>query len=449
LQRHQASYHEVQDTMQNTPGRTPQMARRTPIACLNCANAKAGCDKNVPCTRCYEKNLPCEARYARRISKVAVRAAAASAPISPVHDRMPPQSRQIDVNMGGSPYGDPQLISPRSTMHQSTLPRPGTSDGMLFSDRNLFGPEPSLDTTGIMDFGENFNASPNLDFQDFLSWGGEYPMVLDSFNTADLSSQLENFDMPLCEVSESNSSSYGRNSNSSRASVSTAHTRHSSHACPTPALSPAATKSSIDPRIKAATTPDFEAVIAAEDAWPIARCNKPIFSDTCPRTAIVHLETLEHNSQNLVAWSSLIPDNQDMTSGAQSPVSVVPLNPSTRDRILAITQSFLHKALSTHRSGFGLPKSSSNHPSPGGGFSFLVLPPAETLEYFLRSYVRNLASYFSLVNGGTVDPNELMLNNQASTLLVLLMISQGASSIASLEARQLQAGLTETCRIVR
>jgi hypothetical protein len=438
--------------MQNIPGRTPQMARRTPIACLNCANAKAGCDKNVPCTRCYEKNLPCEARYARRISKVAVRAAAsasASAPISPVHDRIPPQLRQIDVNMGGSQYGDPQLISPRSTMHQSTLPTPGPCDGMQFSDRNLYGPELSLDNTGMMDFGESFHTSPSLDFQDFLSWGGEYPMVVDNFNNADLSSQLENFDMPLCELSESNSSSYGRHSNSSRTSVSTAHTRQSSNACPTPALSPSASKSLIDPRIKSSTAPDFEAVIAAEDAWPIARCNKPIFSDTCPRTAIVHLETLEHNSQNLVTWSSLIPDSQEMTSGARSPVSVVPLNSATRDKILAITQSFLHKALSTHRSGFGWPKSSSNHPSPGGGFSFLVLPPAETLEYFLQSYARSFTSFFSLINGGTVDPNELMLNNQASTLLLLLMLAQGACSIASNEARQLTAGLTETCRIVR
>jgi hypothetical protein len=349
--------------------------------------------------------------------------------------------------MGGSPYGDGQLISPRNTMHQQTLPTPGGSDGLPFSERSLFGTESALDNTGLMNFSDNFNSSPNLDFQDFLSWGGEYPMVLDDFNNADLSSHIENFDMPPCELSESNSSSYGRHSSSSGASVSTAHTRQSSNACQTPALSPSGSKGPIDPRMKSASISEFEAVIAAEDAWPLARCNKPIFSDTCPRTAIVHLETLEHNSQNLVAWSSLI-ENQEFMTGHQPSVSIVPLNPATRDKILAITQSFLHKALNTHRGDFGLPKSSS-HPSPGGGFSFLVLPPAETLEYFLQNYVRSLTSYFSLINGGTVDPNELMLNNPASTLLVLLMIAQGATAIASPEARQLTAGLTETCRIVR
>ncbi|MBE3048562.1 hypothetical protein IMZ48_39885, partial [Candidatus Bathyarchaeota archaeon] len=85
-------------------------------------------------------------------------------------------------------------------------------------------------------------------------------------------------------------------------------------------------------------------------------------------------------------------------------------------------------------------------PSPGN-FNFLVLPPNEMLEYFLRSYVRSLSSYFNLLLGGCVDPNEMLINNQASTLLVLLMIAQGASAVPMPEARYLAAGLTETCRI--
>jgi hypothetical protein len=40
-----------------------------------------------------------------------------------------------------------------------------------------------------------------------------------------------------------------------------------------------------------------------------------------------------------------------------------------------------------------------------------------------------------------------MLNNQASTLLVLLMIAQGATATPTAEARCLTAGLIETCRI--
>jgi hypothetical protein len=52
---------------------------RTLIACQNCASAKTGCDKKVPCSRCLEKNLHCTERYARRSSKAAIRAAAQAA----------------------------------------------------------------------------------------------------------------------------------------------------------------------------------------------------------------------------------------------------------------------------------------------------------------------------------------------------------------------------------
>ncbi|CAG8979845.1 hypothetical protein HYALB_00002617 [Hymenoscyphus albidus] len=452
LQRHQASYHEIQDNMQAIPGRTQHVPRRTPIACLNCANAKAGCDKNVPCTRCYEKNLPCEARYARRISKVAVRAAAAAPlAVSPMNHQLPVQMGQMgqmDMDMKGarSPYSEANNNSPKTSILQPPqIHTPVSNDGLLYPDVGIFcgeGLEGTNNSSSMhMDFSDGFDA-PNIDFQEFLSWSGEYPMVLDNFRSPAFSPHLGNFEMPTSDLSEATSSSYGQSNASSRRSVSTPHTRQSSHASPMPS----AASKNIDPRIKAALLSEFEAVIAAEDAWPLARCNRPIFSDTCPRTAIVHLETLEQNSQNNAVWDSLL-ENPEMALTHQPSISIVPLNPTTRDKILAITQSFLHKALNTHRGGSNAWPKAASQVSPGGGFSFLVLPPAETLEYFLQNYVRTLTSYYSLINGGTVDPNELMLNNQASTLLVLLMIAEGATAIASPEARQLTAGLTETCRI--
>ncbi|KAF4624805.1 hypothetical protein G7Y89_g13365 [Cudoniella acicularis] len=363
----------------------------------------------------------------------------------------------VDRSAGGSPYGSSSMISPTNSVHPQ-LPIAENS-GAHFPERGLFGVEnfeapliPPVDGSSFMDFGEGFNGSP-LDFQEFLTWG-EYPMGplgLENYSSADLSSHsLEGFDLPTSDISEATSSSYARTSRSSRASVSTTHTRNTSQISHTPStsMSPMAGKSNrvIESRMRSSIISEFEAVIAAENAWPLARCNPPIFSDTCPRTAIVHLETLEQNSQNANVWDSLI-ENHELALTNPTPVSVVPLNSTTRDRILAITQSFLHKALNTHRGGSnGWPRP-AGHSSPGGGFSFLVLPPAEALEYFLQNYVRTLTSYFSLINGGTVDPNELMLNNQASTLLVLLMIAQGATAIPSPEARQLTAGLTETCRI--
>lgn len=191
--------------------------------------------------------------------------------------------------------------------------------------------------------------------------------------------------------------------------------------------------------------PEFEVVIAAEGAWNLARCNPPLYTSNCPRTAIVHLECLEQKSKQEGTWSSLEKYLEQVDWDATDLASVVPLTSRTRDKMLAITQSFLHKALEIHRGGI------NGYPKPGyaspGDFNFIVLPPSKILEYFLRSYVRSLSVYFPLVVAGCVDPNEMIQNNQASTLLVLLMIAQGAAAMPMAEARYLSAGLTETCRI--
>ncbi|KAL1870798.1 hypothetical protein VTK73DRAFT_2456 [Phialemonium thermophilum] len=77
LTRHYSTYHEERTVAGLAGGGVPTTPGKTPIACQNCANAKTGCDKRVPCSRCAEKNLPCAARFARRSSKAATRAAAA------------------------------------------------------------------------------------------------------------------------------------------------------------------------------------------------------------------------------------------------------------------------------------------------------------------------------------------------------------------------------------
>lgn len=190
---------------------------------------------------------------------------------------------------------------------------------------------------------------------------------------------------------------------------------------------------------------EYDVVIAAEAAWPLARCNPPIFSSTCPRTARVHLESLENKSHcegtSLSPWGNLEMYLSQIHWDPADLASVVPMTPQTRDKMLAIAQTFLHKALDIHRGGI-------RNPGKTSFMAFLVLPPSSTLQFFLQSYVRSLTSFYSLVSTGCIDPNELLQNNnQASTLLVLLMIAQGASAVPTLDARTLSSGLIETCRI--
>ncbi|KAL2132811.1 hypothetical protein VTI74DRAFT_3361 [Chaetomium olivicolor] len=191
---------------------------------------------------------------------------------------------------------------------------------------------------------------------------------------------------------------------------------------------------------------EFEVVKVAEGFWNLARCNPAPTSGSCPRTAIVHLECLEQKSKQEGIWTQLEEEMEQDEWDTSNLAYVVPLTPRTRDKMLAITQSFLHKALEVHRGGVNC-YNRGGYLTPPGDCNFIVLPPAKVLEYFLRSYVRSLSVYYPLVTAGCVDPNEMLQNNQASTLLVLLMIAQGAAAMPRAEAQCLSTGLTETCRI--
>ncbi|KAH7394731.1 hypothetical protein BKA66DRAFT_606397 [Pyrenochaeta sp. MPI-SDFR-AT-0127] len=67
----------------------------------------------------------------------------------------------------------------------------------------------------------------------------------------------------------------------------------------------------------------------------------------------------------------------------------------------------------------------------------LLLPPARVIEYYPTS------------SRGVPDPNDLMqnYNDKTSSLLILMMIAQGAMTIPSIKARWLIGWFTEAYRI--
>lgn len=183
---------------------------------------------------------------------------------------------------------------------------------------------------------------------------------------------------------------------------------------------------------------EFEDVLKAEASWPMARCNKPLYSGKCPRTALIHLTFFERSSKGHDTWTPLENYVRDHVNWEDDDLTaVVPLQSHTRDSMLAITQKFLHKALEIHGSSGGR----------DGYSGFVVLPPSDIIQYFLRSYVRSLSVYYPLVVSNCVNPNEMLNDCRPSTLLLLLMIAQGAAAMPVAEARYLSTGLTETCRI--
>lgn len=444
--------------MEPPPSGVPTVAGRTPIACLNCAQAKTGCDKRVPCARCADKNLPCAARFARRSSKAALRAAQASAAaIDSTQISLPSQTSptptvnpafmDIDqtmvkkdspghqVNTALTPPEATMTIDPRLHHHDSTSKKNSPAHSHLSSDDF---PSPHARVDGLDDFMQLSNdfmpQEPN--YQDMLVWQ-DYPLELDMYPT---SMPLPRNDAPMPTFPELSdiSSSNSEHMTSSRGSVHTRSTSIMSNGDFEPA------PKAIDMTVtKPGEVAELEAVLAAETAWPLARCNPPTFSGTCPRTAIVHLEALEQKSKHEGTWSALETYLEQVDWDAADLASVIPMNSRTRDKMLAITQTFLHKALEIHRGGVN----GFNKPRNSGLLTFLVLPPSKILEFFLRSYVRSLSFFYSLVSTGCVDPNDMLQNNQTATLLVLLMIAQGTSAVPTAEARALAAGLIECCRI--
>jgi len=453
LQKHHSTYHEVQVNQQGTNG-DYLASQRTPIACSNCATAKAGCDKKVPCSRCLDKSLTCAPRFARRSSKGIVRSTAPSLPTVVEHPPpLPYQNFQTsssldscinphmtgELSMKGS-YNDSNLLSwessqgsqSNSSQFLETFPRDFNSPGdVLGVSSDLLG--------GSGDFDSNTCGMDNMNLWD------NYSMDLDVCGDTNLGDLTNN---AIFWLPDTSGLAQANGMPSPPSTTSTSRSRINSNS---PAWQPHRNPLSQEAKVKVAMLdpnsteiPELELVIATHEAWPMARCNPRIFSGCCPRTAVAHLQTLQHCSKLEDAWKSMnnmtIPDDQ---SCGDSSFCIFPLQSTTRDKIIAFAQSFLLKALIIHQGG--LTRQSGAY-SPGAGI-FFSLPPSHILENLLGNSLTALRPYSSLFHGTTLDTNELLLNDDASTLLFLLMIAHGASTVPKAEARYLAAGLTETCRI--
>lgn len=472
--------------MEPLPGGVPTVAGKTPIACLNCAQAKTGCDKRVPCSRCADKNLECAARFARRSSKAAMRAAQtavastedAAVSASKASNTIAAPDKSSDLSLRNeaaraSGSNTPATVNPihievedmytSAAAHRDSLSAQ-PPDTMLIDPRLQPHGHASTESSPNISYTCSEAVSPthvdvnnaedvvqmggelmhhDSHFQDMILWQ-DVPIDFGIYGGDAHQSQRGTSIPRFQDCSDISSCFNSDRLASSRGSIST-HTRSTSiasHADHDAAMKAKDVSLGI---INDGPIPEFEAVVAAEAGWPLARCNPPLYSNTCPRTGIIHLECLEQKSRQEGTWDALDQFLTHNEAQMNDHAPVIPLTSRSRDRMLAITQTFLHKALEIHRGD--VRRQHKIRSSNEGGLTFLVLPPSNILEYFLRNYVRSSSFFYSLVSAGCVDPNDLLSNNTASILLVLLMIAQGASSVPTAEARALSAGFIETCRI--
>jgi hypothetical protein len=196
--------------------------------------------------------------------------------------------------------------------------------------------------------------------------------------------------------------------------------------------------------------PDIPATVAAQEGWTVFRCTPLVQSYTIPRTARINLEHLELSLRNSEGWKNWTPSWDDSDFQQPGQIAVAGITDYTRDKLLAIAQTFLHKALDIHKEGSLSSSNSGESPASfASGSNWIVLPPGRVLECFLQSYANSFERYYPTSAQGTLDANELMHNgnDKTSSLLLLMMIAQGAMNIPSMEARLLTGGFTEACRI--
>ncbi|CAE7176537.1 hypothetical protein PTNB73_03025 [Pyrenophora teres f. teres] len=495
-------------------GIIPKSAGRTPIACSNCAKTKTKCDKKFPCTRCAQRNLKCTLRPTRRASKGVQRVGGptetasgdsseggsttetqnTSGNVSPNHEgstqqgnahsspaqisqpsqipnSQPPSQRQSQSPSAtqsrhpsiSQPVQAPAHVSPEDkSLHISLSNTPPFFDTQAPS---LLSPLPTP-VTGMSAF---VSSTPMSGYDDFVrtvrdqSDNDSPQYMMNPWNTIPMDTGFDNMRLdPSLMLTMSMDMNMGQTQDAILSMIPEMSPTQTFQPVPTPRVDESFSDLQIGSSasmyyspnrhssIADAGIPDLGAIIAAQDGWTVFRCTPSIPSSACPRTARLNLERLEISLKNHEGWSNWTPswDENDFQQGGQ--ISVAKLHESTRDKLLAITQSFLHKALDIHKDGSN---SSSSGESPGSTAShssnFVLLPPARVLEYFLQSYANSFERYYPTSARGILDTNELMqnYNDKASSLLILMMIAQGAMTIPSIEARWLTGGFTEACRI--
>ncbi|KAF2459423.1 hypothetical protein BDY21DRAFT_282165 [Lineolata rhizophorae] len=444
----------------------PKSAGRTPIACHNCAKTKTKCDKKFPCSRCAARGLRCTARPTRRTSKNVAARMPTPGESGNSSDQSTNDSNNNASTAGNSPQPPmqspeqhplpPPLQSPMQEpqpQHQQQMPQMQAHVGSQFpspelkmSDQHpMFKPSPAS-TNGhltaasspeFLEWPAAIQMPPGFDH----SMGRDYLMDNPMLNLDPLHvSSPDGAMMPI--ISDAGMSMPSVQTPRMEPPYADIDMGSNAHMSGQAFYSPSRHAS-----IAETALPDIQQIVAAQEGWSNFRCNPTVPSHSCPRTARANLERLEQSLRNHEGWSNWRPNWNESDFAPGEHMSVIQMQESTRDKLLAITQTFLHKALEIHREGLG---ASASADSPAAtGSNFVLLPPARVLEYFLRSYANSFERYYPLTSRGTLDANETLhcANDKAASLLTLLMIAQGAMVIPSVEARWLTGGLTETCRI--
>src|SRR5665811_413964 len=87
------------------------------------------------------------------------------------------------------------------------------------------------------------------------------------------------------------------------------------------------------------------------------------------------------NQATWTAWTAQL-DESFLDISTERKIASEPIVGWSREKLLAITQGFLHKALDIHKAGHGNREETPSSPDSSRD-AFLMLPPPDVMQYFL------------------------------------------------------------------
>jgi hypothetical protein len=203
---------------------------------------------------------------------------------------------------------------------------------------------------------------------------------------------------------------------------------------------------------------DDDVITIVQDSWAGFRCNQHRPDLPNFQTTSMHLKGLAEMLHSQDVWDRWpVPVADKLEPQSTSHITCKSVSSQTRDKLSSMFQSMLQTTFHSH----GLSRSPSIPPDlseipwddtlgASRMNSYVVLPPANILESFLRSYTNRIEHLYPSVCGGEIQPNSMLANSrnpEIPALLLLLMMAAGATGSGRRDSFYFTNGLTEICRV--
>lgn len=489
---------------QSTTEPIPTTEKRLQAACVNCANTKSKCDRQYPCGRCRLRSLSCAPRAAHRSSS-SFHSGAIEQELSiqpgVINDTRPTRGlnrddnemedvvpspgirKQSDARLGSlatlEGRGNSQLNNLEGTrMPSGSCPGP-VAAGIGPENDQLFHHTTASPSAGS---GSGQYILPQLPRRAEERGGRESntplhttsmrdePAFTPSVLRPDTSKPTYTGEMPypMPETPGDGMFLLQQDSNpdvhQSSASVAVASPLAAKEAqisfLPPPATDPSGIFEDVSQVFSQfdwgweglfasqAATPNFQAFLptAIEDLSPVT--SVPAHSVTTPTRSVENVARLGDNFADAAPWTEMSTTwrAQHFLEGER--FEVVALTETTRERMLAIAQTFFRLALDSlnvsSNPGMRFLMADTNRYSSS---SILLLPPTTILHTYLDAFLTSFEPSYPLVASRSLDPNTIAADKheQLAIVLLLLMIGYGAMRDSAIKARRLSMGLLEIC----